>query len=48
MSDDVLEDNEILVRSTNTLGSFLRRIQMCTGKSSIDPENVPKLAWILL
>ena len=48
MGDDVLEDNEILVRSTNALGSFLRRIQMCTGKSSIDSESVPKLAWILL
>ena len=48
MGDDILEDNEVLVRSTNALGSFLRRIQMCTGKSSIDPESVPKLAWILL
>ena len=48
MGDDVLEDNEVLVRSTNALGSFLRRIQMCTGKSSIDPESVPKLTWILL
>ena len=48
MADEVLEDNEVLVRSTNALGSFLRRIQMCTGKFSIDPESVPKLAWILL
>ena len=43
MGDDVLEDNEELVRSTNALGSFLRRIQLCTGKSCINPESVPKL-----
>ena len=43
MGDDVVEDNEVLVRSTNDLGSFLRRILMCTGKSCIDPESVPKL-----
>ena len=48
MGDDVLDDNEVLVRSTNALGSFLRRIQMCTAKSCIDPESVLKLAWILL
>ena len=44
MGDDVLEGNEVLVRSTNVLGSFLRRIQLCIGKSCIDPESVPKLA----
>ena len=48
MGDDVLEDNEVLVRSTNALGSFPTRIQLCTGKSCIDPESMPKLAWILL
>ena len=45
MGDDVLEGNE---GQLMPWGSFTRRIQLCTGKSCIDPECVPKLAWILL
>ena len=45
MGDDVLEGNE---GQLMPWGSFPSRIQLCTGKSCIDPESVPKLAWILL
>ena len=45
MGDDVLEGNE---GQQMPWGSFPTRIQLCTGKSCIDPESMPKLAWILL